>query len=338
MKRTALGGEPIIMPVRSSSVFPLVTFAALVLLGTLAMPQGAQACTAPDPVLLPQLFVEVGATPPIGTCALDSNFDGLITEDDSTIFDLLPPPTFSEPCPADTIGISCPGDFTGPGALAAALADMPLPPPDGVKDIANDGVAMAVELENESGCQTYSATVTITNYELFGGDPSQFCVCALSALGPVEAIESVEIIDQTTGLPIPGFEFDLSPHSAGVFNSEADDGSNFVAFFSDLDTVLPAGVPVSLIFTVSVPAGTSALDIHNAYSGGGVSGFAFAAASSSSPLVVAVAESTAAGIPIVDSHLSLLPVPEPGFLVSSSAGLLFLTLVTNRRRSDDDEC
>lgn len=254
----------------------ILSFTAALTLSCLFFSSAARACTDPGPP--PDFWIQFHTAP--GSCPYDLDGSGGVGFADFGLLSAL-----GGPCPAGTTG--CPGDFDNSGTVDEADA--------------------AILQDNEGPCTFESVWITIHNYTSFGANPGQFCTCALAALGPVISVDAVEILDTSTGLPVPGFNFSPNPTTSGGFNlSGPGMGGQFVGFLSDVSQAIPSGLSIELRFLVSVPDGTTITEVSDTYLGA-------PELPAAAPLSVATDEGDVSGNPL-GTHQSIQAAASVGLV------------------------
>lgn len=99
-------------------------------------------------------------------------------------------------------------------------------------------------------------TLTVGNFDLFGGNPNEWCSCAITSYTNIfTTIEYIAFVDSGTTDPVMGFEPWSSNASAGTQWDLAMSG-NWTGFVAEVGSSgLLAGTPVELIVRASLPAG-----------------------------------------------------------------------------------
>jgi hypothetical protein len=104
------------------------------------------------------------------------------------------------------------------------------------------------------GTQGGNVMVKVRGFVSFGVQPGTTCACGFQNVTGVN-LASVQVVDSETGLPLPGFSFGSNPTTAGDME-DADEG-DWAGFSATASQEIPQGRQVDLVFTGSVPPGTT---------------------------------------------------------------------------------
>jgi hypothetical protein len=131
--------------------------------------------------------------------------------------------------------------FLSPTFNLSACFDIPANPPD-------------FTFEPEDDYYYYSsAKLTLLNYTTYGADTVNNCACALNMPFQFGFVTGAQVIEVSTGLPLPGFSFSFNFNTTDSLNTLYD--ANFYdiswnGFASEVTNVIDSGVEVNLCFFI----------------------------------------------------------------------------------------
>ncbi|MEL6986997.1 MAG: T9SS type A sorting domain-containing protein, partial [Bacteroidota bacterium] len=109
------------------------------------------------------------------------------------------------------------------------------------------------ELE-EDPFDIFVAKLTILNYTTYGADTSHYCACAMNIPFQFGFPDNPRIIEASTGLPLPGFNFGYNFVTTDSLNNFLNPTGNFneqwTGFWSDVSAAVATGIEVNLVFDI----------------------------------------------------------------------------------------
>lgn len=101
-----------------------------------------------------------------------------------------------------------------------------------------------------TSCSASVYEITFFGYTTFGGSIGGNCACGFALPPSINAVQSVQVINAATGLPISQLSFTPNATTAGGFNGIS--AGNWTGFSSSVLNAIPSGLSINIVFTVTI--------------------------------------------------------------------------------------